>query len=217
MGAGDARGRVLVVAGSPQVASADTLREAARGCEAVVAVDRGLDAVLAAGLSCDLFCGDADTVSAEGAALAASGKLAAERYDPHKDDTDLGLALRAIRARWGAVGIRATCASGGRPDHLLGVLGRLAGWAGPVELVEDGMRGRVLRAGESWAIEGAAGATFSVVPTAPGTVLTEHGMRWELDHAPVALLSDLGISNVVEASRAAVSCHEGCAVTYLFG
>ena len=217
MGCEGARGRVLVVAGSPQVASAGTLREAARGCGAVVAVDRGLDAVLAAGLSCDLFCGDADTVSAEGAALAASGELAAERYDPHKDDTDLGLALGAVRARWGAVTVRATCASGGRPDHLLGVLGRLAAWEGPVELAEDGMRGRVLRAGEAWEIEGAAGAAFSVVPLSPGTVLSERGMRWELDRAPVALLSDLGISNVVEAPRAEVSCHEGCAVVYLFG
>ena len=42
-------------------------------------------------------------------------------------------------------------------------------------------------------------------------------MRWVLDRAPVALLSDLGISNVVEAPRAEVSCHEGCAVAYLFG
>ena len=56
--------RVLVVGGSPQGASPEVVRRAAQGCDAVVAVDRGLDAVLAAGLICDLFCGDADTVRA---------------------------------------------------------------------------------------------------------------------------------------------------------
>ena len=40
MGCEGARGRVLVVAGSPQVASAGTLREAARGCGAVASLLR---------------------------------------------------------------------------------------------------------------------------------------------------------------------------------
>lgn len=38
-------------------------------CDHIVAVDRGLDALLGAGLSCDVYVGDADTVSDEGRAL----------------------------------------------------------------------------------------------------------------------------------------------------
>lgn len=207
---------VLMVGGSPEACAPALLRREAARARAVVAIDRGLDALAAAGLSCDLFCGDADTASA--GALARLGELAAERelYDPHKDDTDLGLALAAVRARWGSAPIRVTCASGGRPDHLLGVLGRLAAWEGPVELVEDDFDGRVLRAGESWAIEGAAGRTFSFVPLALGARVSLAGMRWELERARVAALSDLGISNVVEGPRASVAVHEGAVACWLF-
>ncbi len=212
--------RVLVVGGSPQGASPEVVRRAAQGCDAVVAVDRGLDAVLAAGLICDLFCGDADTVSAEGAALVAravaEGCFEVERYDPHKDFTDLSLALRAIDARWPGATLCTTCLSGGRPDHLLGVLGRLVSWGGAVEIVEDAFRGRVLRAGETWGIEGAHGRTFSFVPLAPSTRVSLAGMRWNLDDAPVGLLSDLGISNVVEDSPARVACDFGAIACWLF-
>ena len=48
------------------VASADLLRQLAGECDHVVAVDRGLDALLGAGLGCDVYVGDADTVSDAG-------------------------------------------------------------------------------------------------------------------------------------------------------
>lgn len=47
--------KVLVVCGSPVVASADLLRQLAGECDHIVAVDRGLDALLGAGLSCDVY------------------------------------------------------------------------------------------------------------------------------------------------------------------
>lgn len=138
--------RVLIVGGSPEPCSPETLCAAASGCDAVVAVDRGLDALRAAALHCDLFCGDADSVSEQGAALVAcaegdgpsSGSFAVERYNPHKDYTDLSLALRAVRERWGSCAVRATCLTGGAPDHYLAALGRLVAWDGPVELYEIG-------------------------------------------------------------------------------
>ncbi len=61
--------KVLVVCGSPVVASAELLRQLAGECDQVVAVDRGLDALLGAGLSCDVYVGDADTVSDAGRTL----------------------------------------------------------------------------------------------------------------------------------------------------
>lgn len=215
--------RVCVIGGSPQASSSDTVRAAAATCDVVVAVDRGLDAALAAGVSVDLFCGDADSVSPAGAALVRAAEcgdgtasFAVERYNPHKDFTDLSLVLRAVTERWDTPALVCTCLSGGNPDHLLGVFGRLASWESEVELIEDGFVGRVLHAGEAWTIEGHAGARFSFIPLSGEVTVSESGMRWELDHHRVELLSDLGISNVVERDKATITNHTGTLICWVF-
>ena len=185
-------------------------------CDHVIAVDRGLDALLGAGLGCDVYVGDADTVSDEGRALVdAAEDFEVERHDPYKDFTDLALALDTIRRRGLGAEVVATCATGGRPDMALSVLGLLAGYEdAPVWIAEDKVVSRILRAGESWTIEGAEGKTFSIIAIAPGTVATEHGLEWELDHASLGLLADTGISNVVR-STATIQVHQGVAIGYL--
>lgn len=217
---------VLIVGGSPEGVSPRIVGRIAPRVAHTVAVDRGLDVVLEAGAEPDLFCGDADSVSAAGAALvraaeaaAAAGdepRFAVERYNPHKDYTDLSLALRAVRERWGAVPLVCCGLGGGRPDHLLGVLGCLAGWPGPVFFAEDAYRGRVLHVGERWEPGGSPGARFSFVPLSSEAEVSLAGLRWCLDHARVGLLSDLGISNVVEVPEAAITCHAGTVVAWLF-
>ena len=198
------------------VASVDLLRQLAGECDHIVAVDRGLDALLGAGLSCDVYVGDADTVSDAGRALVDAAKnFEVERHDPYKDYTDLALALDAIRRRWPAAELYATCATGGRPDMALCVLGLLAGYAdAPVWICEDETTARILHAGESWTIQGAEGKTFSIVAIAPNTEVSEHGLEWELDHAPLAPLADTGISNVVRRT-ATIEVHTGTAIAYL--
>lgn len=205
-----------MVCGSPLVASTDLLRRLAGECDHVAAVDRGLDALLGAGLGCDVFVGDADTVSNAGRALVeAAIDFEVERHDPYKDYTDLALALDSVRRRWPGAEVIATCATGGRPDMALSVLGLLAGYEdAPVWIAEDKVVSRILRAGESWTIEGAEGKTFSIIAIAPGTVATEHGLEWELDHASLGLLADTGISNVVR-STAKITVHQGTAIAYL--
>lgn len=209
--------KVLVVCGSPVVASADLLRRLTGECDHVVAVDRGLDALLSAGLSCDVYVGDADTVSDEGRALVdAAADFEVERHNPYKDYTDLALALDAVRRRWPGAEVVATCATGGRPDMALSVLGLLAGYKGaPVWIAEDEITARILHGGESWAIEGAEGKTFSIIAIAPKTELSEHGLEWELDHAPLDLLADTGISNVVRGA-ATIQVHTGTAIAFLY-
>lgn len=208
--------KVLVVCGSPVVSSAGLLRRLAGECDHVVAVDRGLDALLGADLSCDVYVGDADTVSDEGRALVdAAEDFEVERHNPYKDYTDLALALDAIRRRWPGAEVVATCATGGRPDMALSVLGLLAGYEdAPVWIAEDETMARILRAGESWTIEGAEGKTFSIIAIAPNAKVSEHGLEWELDHAPLGLLADTGISNVVR-STAKITVHQGTAIAYL--
>ena len=206
-----------MVCGSPVVASADLLRQLAGECDHVVAVDRGLDALLGAGLGCDVYVGDADTVSDAGRALVdAAADFEVERHDSYKDYTDLALALESVRRRWPGAEVVATCATGGRPDMALSVLGLLAGYEdAPVWIAEDEVVSRILRAGESWTIEGAKGKTFSIIAIAPGTVVSECGLEWELDHAPLGLLADTGISNVVR-STATIKVRTGSAIAYLY-
>ena len=209
--------KVLVVCGSPVVASADLLRHLAGECDRIVAVDRGLDALLDAGLSCDVYVGDADTVSDEGRALVdAAEAFEVERHDPYKDYTDLALALDSVRRRWLGAEVIATCATGGRPDMALSVLGLLAGYEdAPVWIAEDKVVARILHAGESWTIEGAEGKTFSIIAIASNTQVSEHGLEWELDHSPLGLLADTGISNIVR-STAKIQVHQGVAIGYLY-
>ena len=142
--------KVLVVCGSPVVASADLLRRLAGECDYVVAVDRGLDALLGAGLSCDVYVGDADTVSDAGRALVdTAAEFEVERHDPYKDYTDLALALCSVRRRWLGAEVVVTCATGGRPDMALSVLGLLASYEdAPVWIVEDKVVARILHGGE---------------------------------------------------------------------
>lgn len=208
--------KVLVVCGSPVVASAELLRHLAGECDHIVAVDRGLDALLGAGLGCDLYVGDADTVSEAGRALVdAVTEFEVERHDPYKDYTDLALALDAVRRRWPGAEVVATCATGGRPDMALSVLGLLAGYTdAPVWIAEDEVTARILHQNETWTIEDAAGKTFSIIAIAPNAVVSEQGLEWELDHSPLGLLADTGISNIVR-STATITVHQGVAIGYL--
>ena len=199
------------------VASPELLRHLAGECDHIVAVDRGLDALLGAGLSCDVYVGDADTVSDAGRALVdAATDFEVERHNPYKDYTDLALALDTIRRRWPAAEVVATCATGGRPDMALSVLGLLANYnEAPVWIEEDDTTARILHEGESWTIQDAEGKTFSIIAIAPNTEISEHGLEWELDHASLALLADTGISNVVRGT-ATIEVHQGVAIGYLY-
>lgn len=209
--------KVLVVCGSPVVVSTDLLRRLAGECDHVVAVDRGLDALLGAGMSCDVYVGDADTVSDAGRALVdAATDFEVERHDPYKDYTDLALALDSVRRRWPGAEVVATCATGGRPDMALSVLGLLAGYDdAPVWIEEDDTTARILHSGETWTIEGHENSTFSIIAIAPGTEVSEHGLEWQLDHSPLGLLADTGISNVVRGT-AKIQVHQGVAIGYLY-
>ena len=209
--------KVLVVCGSPVLASPELLCHLAGECDHIVAVDRGLDALLGAGLSCDVYVGDADTVSDAGRALVdVAEDFEVERHNPYKDYTDLALALDAVRRRWPVAEVVATCATGGRPDMALSVLGLLAGYTdAPVWIEEDEVTARILHEGESWTIQEAEGKTFSIIAIAPNTEISEHGLEWELDHASLGLLADTGISNIVR-STATIEVHTGTAIAYLY-
>lgn len=211
--------RVLVVGGSPEIPSPGLLWELASAAGAVVAVDRGLDALIGAGVSCDLFCGDADSVGSGSAALVLGGSapFEVERYNTHKDATDLELALRSIARRWPGSDLVATALSGGKPDHFLAALGRLLSWRdGSVELREEGFLGRLIHAGQTWDLADFQGRRFSFVPLSHEAVVSESGMRWELDHRRAPLLDDLGIANELDGPDPVFCCHEGSVGAWVY-
>lgn len=218
---------VLLVGGSPEQCSLELLARLAARADNVVAVDRGLDPLLVAGISVDLFCGDADSVGPAGKRIIDSigdsnnhsqgaAPFELERYNPHKDYTDLDLALKAIAKRWGNAHLIATCLEGGLPDHALAAMGRLANWKGTVELVHDGRVGRILTAGQTWDVGAYRGARFSFVPLSSDCVVSEYRMRWELDRKRACLLSDLGISNELDYPDGMIECHEGTIAAWVF-
>lgn len=215
--------RALVVAGSPEPSSPALVASLADASDYVVCADGGADVCRAAGLAPDVFCGDSDSASTGAAAWARSAARRCVAFPSEKYATDLALALDCARheaARRGApLSVTLTCASGGRPDHALAVVGQLAGArAAGARIVEDGYEMRIVSAeGErEWRLgPEAVGRTFSAIAVAPGTRADERGMRWELDDHPMGLLDDLGVSNVVERADASVACRAGALAAFL--
>ncbi len=211
--------------GSPEPSSVGLVRRLAGESDYLVAADRGAEMLYAAGVEPDVFCGDADSVSPEVAAWAHASARTDIRFPSEKYATDLALAIDCARheaARRGAqLQLTMTCASGGRPDHVLAVLGQLAASAdAQARIVEDSYECRVLSpcGASSWMVgdeEGALGATLSAIALRPDTVISERGLKWELDHRRMELFGDLGISNVVVKPSAEVVCHEGVLAVFL--
>lgn len=144
-------------------------------------------------------------------------------FPPAKYDTDLSLAFSCARELARELGepleVTLTCASAGRMDHALAVFGVLTSNAdlAPV-LVEDAFECRILspRGTDAWTFgEEARGKHFSFVALADGSVVSETGMRWNLDHYHVDALRDRGISNVVDDAGASITCHEGTVAAFL--
>ena len=216
---------VLLVDGSPQANPPELVAGLAEDCEVVVAVDRGAEVCRAAGIVPSALVGDMDTISEETLAWVREHGVREEAFDEEKDDTDLSLAFDVASelvaeaggnpASWMPI---VTCASGGRPDHFLGVVGQLARHAelGPL-LFENGYEAFVLspKGRATWDIgEMGRGKTFSLVPLEE-SVVSEENMYWELDHERLAGLADRGISNRVTTGMARVTCYEGCVLAML--
>lgn len=211
---------VLVVGGSPERPVPALVRRLAAAADLVIACDAGADACLAAQVGVDVLIGDADSASAEALAFARSTALSEEAFPMDKDDVDLGLAVAWVR-RWcpGARELVFTGVSGGRTDHALAVVGVLARAADLAPRVEENAATLRVLAPEgrpTWDFDADdVGRTASVIAPMGKAVVSERGMRWDLDYAPLAPLSDLGISNVVENEGACVTVHEGVVLVYL--
>lgn len=215
--------RALLVDGSPEPSSTALVQELSDQADFVVAVDRGARALLDAGVRPDLLCGDADSVDPEALAWARSGTGNEIEYPSEKYCTDLSIAVSCARheaaRRGAALRLTVTCATGGRPDHALAALGVLVSAADACpRIVEDSFECQILSPDgqASWRLgERGVGRTFSAIAVAPGTTLSERGLKWELDHKGIPLLGDQPVSNVVVDADAMVTCDSGAVAAYL--
>lgn len=217
--------QALVVDGSPEPSSAQLVAALAAQSDYVIAADRGARICQQAQVAPHMLCGDADSMGEDVLAWAREASGAQIRYPSEKYATDLALAISCARheaaRRGAALRLTVTCASGARPDHALAVLGLLARAADTCpRLAEDAYECRLLSpVGElRWDVgaeQGAIGSTLSVISLAEETVVSETGMRWNLDARQLKQFSDEGISNVILTANATVTCHQGLVAVYL--
>lgn len=216
---------VLVVDGSPTPSSAALVSELAACSDYVVAADRGAYICKEAGVVPDIACGDFDSAGEDILSWIHAQKVCTISYPQDKYETDLSLSLNAAchEATRQALplSLTLTCASGGRLDHELGVVGllaRLSTIAWRVRIVEDTFEARILSA-DTYAVwrlsEKDQGRTLSVLPLQEETVITETGMQWDLASRTLPLLSDEGISNVVQTDAAQIQSEKGKALVVL--
>lgn len=212
----------LVVAGSPHASSPDLVRRLSADSDVVIAADKGANVLCKAGVVPDIYCGDEDSASTKVLSWARQNGVRMEQHPKEKDDTDLGLAISRAREvselRGSALRLHVTCASGGRPDHALAVLGVLARNADACPcIVEDDYECRMLSPVgiASWSLAEHLGGTVSIIALAPGTRVSETGMQWNLDHAELRILDDLGVSNIVIDDNASITCHAGVLAVFM--
>lgn len=214
--------RSLVVAGSPEPSSSSLVARLAGEADFIVAADKGVDALRGAGVVPHAYCGDQDSASPEALAWARAEGAGFQVHNVEKDDTDLSLAIEMAcdeADRLGsALRLTLTCASGGRPDHMLGVWGTIARRADICPtLVEDGFTCKVLSplGEDTWCFDGLSGRTVSAIPLAPHSIVTESGMHWDVDRAELRLMDDLGVSNKIKADKAYITCHAGVLAVFV--
>ncbi len=180
----------------------------------IVAADGGARMAQACGLAPQLVVGDMDSLSAEelGTLQAAGARL--QRHSPHKDESDLELALLAAvheGARW----LRVLGAIGDRMDQTLANIALLA-----MDALRDCdarlVAGRqvlwLLDAGEH-TLQGRAGDTISLLPLGgDARGITTTGLEYPLQDETLRFGPARGVSNVMLGERAQVRLRTGTLV-----
>lgn len=198
----------VLVAGAP--AEPAQYRKLISEASRLVAVDSGADICSALGRVPDLAIGDFDSVSDGAMRFLEDNHVEMVRFSPDKDESDLDIALDEIAARgWGPVTI--TCATGGRLDHLLAVVGSVARRPDTVhQLWERDLRAWPLAADTRPTLDLCGMETsVSILALGDDAVVSCSGMRYPLDRHPIPFLGSLGLSNVIVERTASVSVTAG--------
>jgi thiamine pyrophosphokinase len=185
-------------------------RAIAAQADLLFCADGGANHVMAWGLIPDAVVGDMDSLDVEALERLTRAGVELERHPPHKDATDLELALeRAVDS--GATDIIVLGALGGRIDQTLGNImllahPRLANV--PVHILGD--RERIMLIRGEVTIQGRPGDTVSLLPlSAEVTHVTTEGLEYPLRDESLYRNSSRGISNVLSGVEATITMGEG--------
>jgi thiamine pyrophosphokinase len=176
----------------------------------LIAADGGARHARALGLVPHIVVGDLDSLPPEERRALEQAGARFEIHSPHKDETDLELALRvAFREETHQAII--TAALGARWDQSLANVLLLAhpDFSGlPIRIVDGADTLTVVR--DQATVSGAPGDTLSLLPLAgdaEGVTLT--GLEYPLSDAVLRFGSTIGVSNVLVEPQAAISVRHG--------
>jgi thiamine pyrophosphokinase len=196
----------------------ESVKASMRDGDFIIAADGGAQHCLRLGITPHLVVGDFDSLDEpELRALQVSGARLA-RYDPHKDFTDLELALEHARQN-GATQVLVLGALGARWDQtlanlLLPAARTLSGLE--IHLLDGAQEISLLRGGESCRLEGQPGDTLSLIPlTLEARGVVTEGLEYPLRRETLYLGATRGVSNVLVESQASVSLEEGLLICVL--
>lgn len=177
----------------------------------VIAADGGLRVARRLGVPVEYIIGDLDSLEEDSPAALRSSGILIEQYSPHKDETDLELALlkaAELDADW----IRIIGALGGRLDQTLSNIYLLAlpvldGRS--VRVVDADQEAYLLYPGQHF-IDGEPGDTVSLLPISGEVrgVRTEH-LQYPLRDESLFFGPARGVSNVIATSGAQVQFGAG--------
>lgn len=189
-----------------------------RSDDLIVAVDGGTRHAWAAGVDPHVVVGDLDSLADEERRRLREADVEIVSFPPHKDQTDLELAIHHVLSR-GVDEIVILAALGGRLDQtvaniLLLTLPQLANC--DARVVQGGQEAFVIR--EAARIEGRAGDTVSLIPVGGDALgVTSTGLEYALKNETLVFGPARGVSNVLKEGPANVRVRQGlllCVVTH---
>lgn len=183
----------------------------------IIAADGGAQYVFAIGINPHVIIGDLDSLPPEEKAQAEAAGVHIRQFSPHKDETDLELALRHAVDQ-NAAEIIILGALGGQIDHLLGnvlllTLPELAGRI--VQIVDDLQTIFLIR--DEVHLTGKPGDMVSILPLGGAAVgVSNEGFQWPLHDETLPIGSPRGLRNVLLGAHGRIGVRQGlllCLVT----
>lgn len=210
----------LVVNGSADLILSGEKLKALAEERFVIAVDRGVDACLAAGITPHVAIGDFDSSSSDSAAIFQADYVL--KLNAYKYVSDFAAALffatLLLDEEPDAHELAVANASGGRCDLQLTVIGQLSKLSKHYSCVAYDSLGTIaiLHEGQTYTVE--SGLSFSVIPLEAQSSVSITGAVWELhDYSFERAFDDLGVSNkALSDAQAHIACSSGVLLVQIF-
>lgn len=202
---------IVVANGTPQMSWAVQAVVENSTDALVICADGGADVALKLGLHPHIIIGDMDSINPDTLQTLERAGTEILRFSPHKDETDLELALLEAAVRE-VTEIFILAAMGARIDHALSNLYLLTLPAlqnRKVYLIDDNQSVWVAKPGIH-PLKGAIGDTLSLIPL-QGDVqgITTHGLEYPLSNETLYVGPARGVSNLIISPDANVTFTSG--------